>query len=75
MIFRADAPMGLLEIFPPMSYARFKSPPPHFFWLACSLGFKYDLLFGREIHEFGDYSSSFFVDIERFRQKLLLLIT
>jgi len=74
MIFRVDAPMSLLEIFPPMSYARFESPPPHYFWLACSLGFEYDLLFGKGIDVYGDYTSSFMVDIDCFRQKLRSLI-
>jgi hypothetical protein len=75
IVFRANAPMSLLEMFPPISVPSFEAPPPHYFWLATQLGFEYDLLFGENRHDTESYQTSFSVDAGLFREKLEAMLT
>jgi hypothetical protein len=70
--FRRGAPLSLLEIFPTWRYVHpgglIGHPPPHYFWLARSLGFEYDALAGRTMAD--DEVGAFSVDPRRLDEKL-----
>jgi len=66
IIFRKNGALTLLEIFPPVAYqTQGVGPPPHYFWMACALGFEYDAIFGQETsgnRTAPNYRNSFEVD-------------
>ena len=72
IIFRKNAMLSLLEIFPPMSNHPYKSsspPPLHYFYYSHVLGFSYDLIFGKADIP-GPWTNSFELDVDLFAKKV-----
>lgn len=63
LLFRADAPATLLELFPPANM------PPHYWWLSQHYGFRYDALVGTA----GD-EQTFAIDPDRLRAKICAML-
>ena len=74
--FRHGAPLSLLEIFPAWAYVHpggvIGHAPPHYFWLARSLGFDYDALAGRGAP--GKDAAGFSVDLCLLEEKLCQML-
>jgi hypothetical protein len=74
--FRRDAPLSLLEIFPGWTYVHpggfIGHPPPHYFWLACALGFEYEAVAGRTAPD-GD-AGAFLIDARLLEEKVVRML-
>ncbi len=77
IMFRKGAPLSLLEIFPRWSHVslgRLYAPPPHYFWMACALGFTYEVMFGTLPEQSADSKESFEVDVRSLSQRIEALL-
>jgi hypothetical protein len=63
LLFRAPAPLSLLELFPPANI------PPHYWWLSQHYGFRYDALVGTV----GD-EPTFAIDPDRLRARICAML-
>lgn len=74
MMFRAGAPLKVLEIFPPPQLLSWGTTPPHYCFMAQALGFDYDALITTETRQ-GDYRASFRVDPIVLRERIRAMLS
>lgn len=67
LIYRAGAPLGLIELFTPRHVA------PHYYWLATDYGHEYDALLGTETPESAP-DRSFVIDPEHLARKIKAML-
>lgn len=72
LIFRKNAPLGLLELFDPAYVRKWRVPQGHYFFLCRALGFEYVALVGESDETSTD--RPFAVDPERLRNRMRRLL-
>jgi hypothetical protein len=68
LMYRAGAPLGLIELFSPRHIA------PHYYWLAVDYGYEYYALAGEEVPE-GNLDRSFSIDPAQLEGKIRQMVS